>query len=1054
MKQFQIQQELAAYGIAPNEILSLEHVNASTLNYLDLQTNWRESCVNVLAVPVSVVEIGGRPLMYVIRATALSGSNERKSERVTALRRVLACRGESAYIGIVELGKITVVPAYYASDLTDSFLVRQDSERADVLIRDLAMEVCPSAIPREQWRKSNETAERMAVHHLLFGLLDRVTKDLRVAGPLVGKDAEILSLVGRCLFTCFLIDRGIINQSTFPALWSAGVDKAFATAEFSALTCQWLDNTFNGELLPLANDDYLNYFKALDTPLGEVFSALSKIIHRTTPDGQYHLDCSWIDFSHVPVGLLSQVYESYTHQFFDSTATAQSVHYTPRHIAEFMVDQAFDGISTCRQDEAQVLDPAAGAGVFLVFCFRRLVKAFWQHNHRPPNTMEIRRILNQQIRGLDINEHALKLAALSLYLTAIELDSNPLAGQSLHFDPLMGNVLFNTRRPDDRPEWKSLIQGSLGYRLEEMNVKRPFSLVIGNPPWTQWSSKEADNPVEKDILKKRVDALNSDVSELIQGIAARRDPELLADISRSFENPGKVPDVPFIWCAMEWADKGAVIAFAMHARLLFKRADKGVSARETLFSALHITGVVNGSAVRQEKVWPNNDAQFCLIFARNRIPSSTDFFYYLSPEVERELNKKSMWRIDYQSAQPVEFGVLEKNTYLLKTLFKGTMLDADVVRRINSLVEEITSSGQTKAQRIEDYWIEGRGLYSGQGLITSPGKQDASYLVGSNAKVLTSHDKAGRYIDTSKLKNIKFSGTIERARRKEIFLPPLVLFSQTPGAKKDSIPARISLDNSVLAYNFSYYGYSAHGHPCGEQVSKYLFILAYSPLLNYYTLMTSARYGIERDTIFVEDIGKFPIIPFESLTDSQIFEVDNISKGLLEGRENILNEVDLWVSRLYDLDENDTQVIRDTLLINTPSARSRQRAEEQPSIAETREFAEIVQAHLQPFFELSNESIQVEPRFNGKGAWRFLDLTVGAVDQSGIDDSRLSIEVLKTFSDHEGASRIFARISPGRMTIGILSQYRYWTPSRARLCAIELLREHGDWLDGQESEDA
>ena len=1049
--QAEIFKELAAYGVASSEVLSLDRVDAATIDYLDIQRNWRRAGELDFVVPDAVVEIDGRPLMYVVRSASMTRLFAEKQQELVSLRRALACRGEASYIGIVEPGQITVVPNYYSSDLAGAFTVLQDAPRAQLLIRDLAMEVRPPSVSEQQWKRNCKSADQLAVHQLLFDLLDRVTADLRTAGSLAGQDGEILSLVGRCLFTCFLIDRGIINKQTFPVLYAAGADQAFSSPELAALTCKWLDVTFNGELLPLAHEDYPSYFANLVTPDGAVFKALSKIIQRTTPDGQYHLDCSWIDFSHVPVGLLSQVYESYAHKFFGDPATAESIHYTPRHIAEFMVDQAFHGLTICEPEDARVLDPAAGAGVFLVLCFRKLVKAFWKRHKRPPNTGEIRNILNKQIRGLDINEHALKLSALSLYLTAIELDADPLSGQSLLFDPLMNNVLFNTHRPDDQTAWKSLVRGSLGVGLDEINIDQPFSLVIGNPPWTQWSSKGAKNEKEKKFLSDRVNVLNGEVSEMIRDIAKRRDSEHLADIAADFENPLKVPDVPFVWCAMEWAAKDAVIAFALHARLLFRRADKGASARETLFRALHVTGILNGTAVRQEKVWPNVDAPFCLLFARNNVPSDHDAFYYLSPEIEHDLNKRSLWRIDYQSAQPIEFGVLAERPYLLKTLFKGTALDADLIRRLLLLTNPSSDNEEPRAVRVADYWFNRLRLAGGRGFETAPATRQKSslFLKEMGAKELTTHSKSDILVDTRALKYFD-RDTLYCTGQPEIYRPPLVLFSQTPGASENSKRVRISLDPVPVAYNFSFYGYSSHGHPQAELLAKYLLVLAMSQLLPYYTLMTSARYGIERDTIYVEDINDFPIIPFESLSKAQRSAVQRLADGLIDGSEGVQSKIDAWVAHLYGLTDHDVQVMIDTLLVNMPTTRAKQRAQDKPTGTEISAFAQAMEDYLQPFFDLTEERIRVVPKEGTPGAWQFLDVFVAdATTYAG--NTRIAKEVFEILADQEGASRVFARLPHRCISVGLLAQYRYWTPSRAKLCAMDLLREHGTWLDGQES---
>ena len=84
------------------------------------------------------------------------------------------------------------------------------------------------------------------------------------------------------------------------------------------------------------------------------------------------------------------------------------------------MDEVFDGLPDAHK--ARVLDPACGASVFLVLALRRLYREQWKHDGKRPGTKVIRELLEKKITGFDINESALKLSALSLYLTAIELD--------------------------------------------------------------------------------------------------------------------------------------------------------------------------------------------------------------------------------------------------------------------------------------------------------------------------------------------------------------------------------------------------------------------------------------------------------------------------------------------------------------------------------------------------------------------------------------------------------------------------------------------------------
>jgi hypothetical protein len=42
------------------------------------------------------------------------------------------------------------------------------------------------------------------------------------------------------------------------------------------------------------------------------------------------------------------------------------------------------------------------------------------------------------------------------------------------------------------------------------------------------------------------------------------------------------------------------------------------------------------------------------------------------------------------------------------------------------------------------------------------------------------------------------------------------------------------------------------------------------------------------------------------------------------------------------------------------------------------------------------------------------------------------------------ASRVVATVPNGGIVLGLLNQYRFWTLSRARLCALHIAREHLD----------
>jgi len=50
-------------------------------------------------------------------------------------------------------------------------------------------------------------------------------------------------------------------------------------------------------------------------------------------------------------------------------------------------------------------------------------------------------------------------------------------------------------------------------------------------------------------------------------------------------------------------------------------------------------------------------------------------------------------------------------------------------------------------------------------------------------------------------------------------------------------------------------------------------------------------------------------------------------------------------------------------------------------------------------------------------------------------------EAVLPLANETGATRII-KAAKGALVIGLLRQYRYWTPSRARMLAAEIIRHH------------
>ena len=302
---------------------------------------------------------------------------------------------------------------------------------------------------------SKAVNRRTSVDRLLLRDIARLERDLSSTG-MVRSDAQ--GLIGRSIFAQYLVDRGIVTKDFLakladcPTLSRVLRDRAMAERLFD-----WLREVFNGDMFP-------DHSTLEETPH---LCRVADFLDATDPDtGQTMLFP--YQFEIIPVELISSVYE----QFVRSDATAATsaskgdVHYTRLSLVSFVLDEV---MNECRGTET-VLDLTCGSGVFLVEALRRLVRK--RAGDRPASRALIREALYEQIFGSDKSEAALRVAAFSLYLTALELDPDPEPPSALTFEPLIGHTLFAG------DIWAE------STALDEHAPAREFDVIVGNPPWS------------------------------------------------------------------------------------------------------------------------------------------------------------------------------------------------------------------------------------------------------------------------------------------------------------------------------------------------------------------------------------------------------------------------------------------------------------------------------------------------------------------------------------------------------------------------------------------
>jgi type I restriction-modification system DNA methylase subunit len=1000
--------ELEQYGISSRSVRALHDTpSPDLLDYLDLvEPRSSDTSGPAEVFPDTVAESQGRPLLFIVNESRLA--QPPNEQQLDTLRRKLACRGDRAYLARLRPGELLVVPVSLEDKTPEWQLYQPGTPQALTFFARLA---------HGHYDGQGDPKEADYVFSAMFKLVWSVADRL---AALHLKRVDVLSLMGRALFFRFLCDRGVVRDGDLKRIApkATTIRDCFADAENATATSAWLDKTFNGDLLSLTENGNRDYFDDIGQRTGgRVFTHFSAIIRGEEPSGDenYQLplgipDFGDYDFAHVPVGLLSQVYERFAWKWEHQNARETSVHYTPRNIAATLVDEAFTKFPSAY--EARVLDPAAGACVFLVFAFRRLYRERWQHAGERPNTEAIREILEKQLAGFDISESAIKLGALSLYLTAIELDPEPVPPEKLKFRHLRNKVLFNFRRAGTDPE-EGAVAGSLGEHVGR-RFDGQFDLVLSNPPWT--SLKRQDRPLAEEF------------NRLSKAIILRRSDEATAAV---YENPDFGPDLPFLWRATEWCKPNGRIAMALPARILLKQEDVPRRARETLLQLVEVTGIINGANLSDTKVWPNMSQPFILLFARNRKPKPGSTLHLITPQYDIELNGKGQMRIDAKSAQPIEVEGTFQHSWVWKTLAVGTSLDMQVIAKLN----------QVTFPSLEKYWAS-LGLLSTRGYQVEPDQpqQDASFLIG--LPDLTAANSGVFVVETRDLPIFQ-RRTLSRPRTRGHYEAPLVLMKQAPGLDRCDAWALLSFHD--VAYTRTFHGYSAGSREDAELLCRYVHLFAHTNLRMHFALCTKARFGAERRVLDKADIDDCPFFPFEQLSAANRATVAELSGRLVEGDLTVFNDIDSFFGSLFGLSTKDMEVVRDTVDVAMPYSESRERACNPPSSGEREKFRKRLESILRPFFKATGEEPQVDL---WKPETRFLQiaspfgLLLISKRGSGLSSpDALFGDLLVRLAEDTGSTRIIHRLNHG-IAVALLNQYRYWTPSRARLLGAELVGEH------------
>ena len=631
--------------------------------------------------------------------------------------------------------------------------------------------------------------------------------------------------IGRCIFTWYLIDRGLAHAASLPPGLGPSLSDMFATPKQALKLFAWLRTTFNGNLFSSSDPDMEREFLTAEhLRYIRMFVEGSSLISGQEGQGRLFR----FQFDAIPINLISSIYEQFARSSASDQARNQSLHYTPMEVVQIVLDPVFEAL----KHSAHVIDPACGSGVFLVESLRRLV---WRAaNGARPTRDLVRQVLYRQLYGIDVNESALQVAAFSLYLAALELDEDPISDiHDLKFEPLIGRTLFRADSLDDK----------LPREIDEKMRKQHFDAVVGNPPWKPSTQDE--------------------------------EPTGSQGASSNTQIPHHYPDLKFLQLANELTAGVGRVGMVVKSTPFFSLSPQAVKARNNLIDSHKPCALINLSHLRKEGLFPESIAPATLFFSRCKLMPRNDACMVGSVPWSPDFARTGVFHLDPDAIHTVSAAHVCSKPWSLKSLALGSIRD-------NWLLDRWERDFPTLEEVLNQFGVL-QGVHRGHGF--SRGARHKSPEEYFKYPALTSRMYTPFRLDVRRLP--KFGEvTLGRARDVSIFRAPLVL---CPGSVKlrhgeDTGKYLVTLSDDDVLYDSNYFGISCAD--LAPDIARILVAILNSSITTYQLIMKASCLGIERSVVRYQDLVNLRIpclqsiveeglVCFKSLVRSEQYLADN-----------------------------------------------------------------------------------------------------------------------------------------------------------------------------------
>ncbi|MEP3436039.1 MAG: N-6 DNA methylase, partial [Hoeflea sp.] len=676
----------------------------------------------------------------------------------------------------------------------------------------------------------------------------------------------------------------------------------------------------------------------------------------------------------------------------------------PPHLVDFVLDQVlpWNGADW----DLHILDPACGSGIFLVKAFQRIVHRWKRAHAGTVITADVmRRMLTENLLGVDKDQHAVRVACFSLYLAMCDEIEPRRYWTDVHFPSMREHRLICSDFFEERQGFATPLDSN-------DRSSKQYDLIIGNAPWGK---------------------------------------NLLTDIACEWSNderhcwPVANKDIGCLFIAKGAAllkPSGRLALIESAASLLFNGAEPALRFRQKLFSSHTVDAVFNLSALRFRMFGGKRHTRkvsvspACVVVLRPHRPPPDHSIAYVSPKMPLEPVEEFAISVEPSDYRWISASDAASEPFVWTALMWGTPRDIDLLRKLGKepTLAKMIAEGKARTR---------------EGIIFGDQKKRFPSLVGRRLFSANQFPSGSTvYLDAENAPRVHEAILADgkASTNFSAFAMPQLLIKQSWQVKVGRFQARLvrSAEPEGLLCSQSYVTVTANTDALESACLTYN-----SKLAVYFLQLTSGRMATYRPETTVKDLLNVPMpsstVNLDLIEDPTDFDAQVFNVFGLKDAERVL------IEDMVDINVADFRSVRDRPGLRptctTPSTRLAPSSDSEHVLTEyARYFTRVlkagfgadkgVQANI--FYSPGTESLPFR-----LVSFELVEKDSGEPRYVRVDTSELLAEMQRMAEHHRSrergktiASSLIARVYDGKAPSPMIflmkpDAVRYWTRSIA-----------------------